>query len=196
MEHCKRFLRLEKDDPPLTRRLADPSMFNRTMTDPNSSEWHSVAEEYNACGLELDRADNAMQASLVRIDMLLWPDPDHAYPAWHPRAGRKGSPRLFFFDTCERTIERVSSWKFKEYASDSLGLREEPEEFEDHLPDCLRYVATSFPEVSMPVKPKQIEPTRGEWQRAHLRDLVRHYQRAAAAENQFVGPMKEPDYVD
>ena len=54
--------------------------------------WHSVAEEYDESGIELDPGDNAMQASLDRCGTLLWADPQHPFPAWHPQAGQGGAP--------------------------------------------------------------------------------------------------------
>lgn len=147
-QHCRNILLKDKAET-IESRVADPSMFNKTIPTPNSDKWHSVAEEYAMWGVELERADNAMEASLARVSTLLWPDPGHPFPAWHPKAGQPGSPRLFFFVTCEGTIEDVSAWRFKEYAVESLGLREEPVDVNDHRPDCLRYICVSLPEPSV-----------------------------------------------
>jgi hypothetical protein len=47
-------------------------------------------------------------AGFVRIRELLRLDSEYGFPQWHPRAGDKGSPRLFVFG-CPRLTEQVSS---------------------------------------------------------------------------------------
>ena len=97
-----------------------------------------------------------------------------------PRAGQPGSPRAFFFDTCERTIEEISAWKFKDFRGQGMGLREEPVDVDDHLCDCFRYIATSFPEASVREKPKK-PPTIGDWKIARQKRIGRELRRAATA---------------
>jgi len=135
-------------------------------------KWHSVQAEYDAYGIFLQKGDNAMDASLSRCSMLLWQDPNHRYPAWHPLAGQKGSPRVFFFKSCERSIEEVSSWKFKEFRGYGLGLREAPVDVDDHLCDCFRYVAMSFPEPSV-TKEQAVEQSAPEKQRVRKRECMK-----------------------
>ena len=153
--------------------------------------WHSVAEEYSENGIDLETGDNAMQASLDRCGTLLWADPQHPFPAWHPKAGQTGSPSAFFFETCERSIEEVSAWRFKDFRGGGLGLREEPVDVDDHLCDCFRYVATSFPQASRVVKPKPV-PSVSEWRIARLKRMYRGAVRAARARYQ---DDSEEDYV-
>lgn len=179
-EHARAWLQIEAaTGERIQSRKADPSMFAKNQAGVGGS-WHSVAEEYAENGMDLEPGDNAMQASLDRCGTLLWPDPQHPFPAWHPRTGQPGSPRAFFFETCERSIEEVSAWKFKDFRGEGLGLREEPVDVDDHLCDCFRYVATGFPEASVEVKPKK-EPTQADWQIARKKRIGRELRRAAVA---------------
>jgi hypothetical protein len=192
-EHCMSILGAEaRTQDRIERRLADPSMFAKTMTNyatGNGSEWWSVAEEYELCGISLDKGDNALTPSLERVNALLWPDPAHVFPDWHPRRGTTGSPRLFFFDTLERTAACCSAWRFPDVRETGvLAPSEKPIERDDHLPDCLRYIATSFPEPSMAEKPRK-EPTIAEWQIARRKQ---HYRAAVQA---ALPPSPKDDYV-
>jgi phage terminase large subunit len=139
-------------------RVADPSIFNKNQA--SSGKWHSIAEEYDQCGIVFQPGDNAMMATLGRCNLLLWPDPSHRFPKWHPKAGQLGSPRVFFFTTCGRAVESISSWKWKEHRGVDMGEREEPSGVDDHHADVFRYVATSFPEptVESLVLPKEWTP--------------------------------------
>lgn len=180
-EHCNTILRAErKGFDQVERRIADPSMFNKIMSFDRGGKagqaWWSVADEYREHGLELEPGDNAMNASLERVALLLWPDPSHPFPDWHPRRGQLGSPRVFFFNTLERTAECVSKWKFKEFAHEVYGLKEEPVEKDDHLPDCLRYTALSFPEPTVQDEPAK-EPTRAEWRIERQKAIGREVRR-------------------
>jgi hypothetical protein len=190
-EHAREWLQIErKAGEKILSRIADPSMFSKNQSRPGGS-WHSVAEEYDENGIDLDVGDNALQASMDRCGMLLWADPQHAFPEWHPRAGQMGSPRAFFLESCERSVEEISSWKFKDFRGAGLGLREEPVDVDDHLCDCFRYVATSFPEASRVAKPKKVF-TAADWRIARQKRLLREAIEEAQARNQ---PRWDEDYI-
>ncbi len=178
-EHARAWIQIESaKGEKIQSRHADPSMFAKNQSGMGGS-WHSVAEEYAQQGIDLEPGDNAMQASLDRCGTLLWPDPQHPFPEWHPNAGQMGSPRAFFFETCEQSIEEISSWRFKDFRGEGLGLREEPVDVADHLCDCFRYMATSFPQASRAKKlPKPI-PTVAEWRAARMKRLFKEAVRAA-----------------
>jgi hypothetical protein len=183
-EHARAIMSRDRGET-YERRVADPSIFAKNQS--HGDKWHSIAEEYAEWGLDLEAADNAMDASLDRVGVLLWPDPTHTFPEWHPRAGQKGAPRLYFFENCERTIECVSSWRFKDFRGDGLGLREEPVDFDDHLPDCVRYTVLTFTEPSK--RPKMEKPLDiGKWQRDRNKALWREASAAATDRR------REPDY--
>lgn len=186
-EHAAAILaREQRQGDKIAERYADPSMFSKTI--PGSAgKWHAVADEYADCGLEMLPGNNAQQPTLDRVGALLWADPQRQFPDWHPRAGQKGSPRLFFAASCRKTIEAVSSWRYKEYRQGDLGLREEPVDFNDHLPDCLRYVCTAFPEAPARPRPKR-DLTVGEWQSRRLRDNWRQVAKNATEQR------READY--
>src|SRR6266850_1812638 len=181
-EHVKHILAMERrHGDQIERRLADPSMFTRMVSVDRGGQagdkWWSVALEYEQNGLDLEPGDNAMLASLERVNALLWPDPGHRFPVWHPRAGQLGSPHWFFFDSLERTAECMSKWRFKEHATEALGLREEPVDVDDHLPDCARYISTAFVEPSVDHRPKP-EPTHREWQVERKKRIGREIRRS------------------
>lgn len=185
LEHARQIMIRDRKEL-IEYRVADPSMFNKISSGSlkkakATDKWYSPAEEYDEYGLELQRGDNNVQASLDRVGTLLWADPAHQFPDWHPRAGRGGSPRLFIMENCERTIDEVSAWKFKEFKGEGLGLREEPVDFDDHLPDCLRYIALSFPEPSIEAKPFR-QASVQEW-RIRRQKIAGTAIRRAAAEN-------------
>lgn len=78
---------------------ADPAVW---ATSGTTNRWGlpaSVADEFEDEGVHLVRANNDRRAGYVRIAELLKPDGGHAFPAWHPRAGEPGSPRLFIVRT-------------------------------------------------------------------------------------------------
>lgn len=186
-EHARAFKRLENRNGPeeIEYRVADPAIFIKNQTGKGGGDkWHSIAEEYDEVGYVFQRGDNAMSATLARVNKMLWQDPRRRFPAWHPKAGRLGSPRMFFWNTCERSIEACSSWKFKEFKEAQLGLREEPVDVDDHLPDVTRYVSASFPDPSIEsgvVREYTMAERRVERQKAHGR-LVRQQLREIEAE--------------
>ncbi len=186
IEHTIAILARERGEP-IADRYADPSMFSKILPGA-SGKWHSVADEYAEGGIELLPGDNSMGATLDRVRTLLWADPKRSFPDWHPRAGQTGAPRLFFMRSCRETISAVSSWRYKEYKQADLGLREEPVDFDDHLPDCLRYVCTAFPEGPERRVPRH-EPTRAEWQIARKKRMYRDAVRAVTS------PRLDADYV-
>lgn len=167
-------------------RVADPSIFAKNQS--HGDKWHSVAEEYSEWGLDLEPADNAVDASIDRVNVLLWADPTHKFPEWHPRAGQMGSPRLFFMESCEQTIEHVSSWSFKKFRGQGLGLREEPVDVDDHLPDCVRYTVLRFTEPSKRPERKLEAPTPQKFQSDRLRAAWKQAMKEATAER------TQPDY--
>jgi hypothetical protein len=95
-----------------------------------------------------------------------------------------GSPRAFFFETCERSVEEVSAWRFKDFRGQGLGLREEPVDVDDHLCDCFRYVATCYPEASPVPKKLKPPPTVAEWRAARVKRLYREAVRRAQSRYQ------------
>lgn len=180
-QHAAAMLRADRAEK-IEARVADPSIFAKNQS--RADKWHSIAEEYAMYGVELVPGDNAMDASLERVGTLLWADPMHKFPTWHPDAGKPGSPRMFFFQSCERSIDCVSSWRFKEFRQEDKGLREEPVDVEDHLCDTARYVATYFPEPTVEARPEPKDPTAGEVQVRRLKRIGRAIRARVREESQ------------
>lgn len=186
-EHAKRLLALDRKER-VVRRIGDPSMFRKDQS--RGDKWYSIAQMYDEYGLDLEPGDNAMHASLERVNQLLWADPTHPFPAWHPKAGQLGSPRMFFFSTCQEAIDEVSNWKFKPPRKDG-SLREEPVDHENDLCDTIRYVALSFEEPT-PEPAVVPEPTPGTWQRERLRRIARQIATRNRSEKE---PPDDDEYV-
>lgn len=80
---------------------ADPSIKARL----GSKDWRGreVTTElaYTDCGISIIAAQNDRRAGYLALEQFLEPDAERYFPPWHPRAGEKGSPRVFFMDKLE-----------------------------------------------------------------------------------------------
>jgi Terminase large subunit, T4likevirus-type, N-terminal len=74
---------------------ADPSTWNKPSTTPKLGDPLSAADEFTQLGFPIAKANNDRRAGFLRVSELLRQDPGRPFPAWHPRAGELGSPRLF-----------------------------------------------------------------------------------------------------
>jgi hypothetical protein len=87
---------------------ADPSTRNRAPIAGRFGNQTSVAQEFADQGVPLTPANNDRQARFVRISELLRPDDTRRFPAWHPRYGDTGCPRIFFAN-CPRLVEQLET---------------------------------------------------------------------------------------
>lgn len=153
--------------------LADPAAF---AAGPQT-KWGrppSFADEFAAVNVPLVKANNDRVAGYVRLAQLLRPDPDHPFPAWHPRAGEMGSPRWFITRACPNLIEQVQGAPLEELGEPHPGeaVSRKWEGPWGHAHAAARYGALSWPGPSTePEKP--LDDPRAEMLRQYMkrRDL-------------------------
>lgn len=93
--------------------------------------------EYIPRSWALIPANNEVANGIDRVKQLLKPDP------------KTNNPRLFFFDTCENTIEQIAQYKYEELTPGqemNKNIKESPVKKDDHAVDALRYAIMSRPE--------------------------------------------------
>lgn len=129
--------------------FADPSIKNRYgLSDPTGREL-SVEIEFGDHGIGFAPGQNDRRAGYGRIAELLHPDPDRLFPDWHPRSGQAGSPRLFLFTRCERTIEQLRNAPVKAEGKDAAEIIDPDWESQHgHAVAALRYASLSRPGAS------------------------------------------------
>lgn len=86
---------------------ADPSVFDGKGITNRWGEPANVADEFQHLGIDLSPANRDRQAGYVRIAQLLRVDDTRPFPAWHPRAGELGAPKLFVFKRCVALREQL-----------------------------------------------------------------------------------------
>ena len=87
----------------------DPSIFAKSGTTNRRGRPASVVDEYQDAGITIARANNDQKAGYVRLAELLKPDPERRFPAWHPRYGETGSPRMFVTRACPHLIAEIQA---------------------------------------------------------------------------------------
>ena len=124
--------------------VIDPSVNNR-----RGASGHKIQKEYQIAGIKTVLGRNDVKAGINRVREYLKVDPERI----HPVTKRKGSPRLFIFDTCEKTIWEFDRYRYKE---NKEGLEqnksEDPLKLDDHAMDETRYALMSRPEIRGTVK--------------------------------------------
>jgi len=124
---------------PVEAWLADPVSCWR-MDDATGSQ---MAEQYWACGVPIQKADNDVAKGHNIIASLLEPLPDEY--------GRR-SPRIFFFEGLPETITAYMSYAWQHSRTrHGEDQKEKPEEKYKHIPDTDRYV-WSLPPSGVPLR--------------------------------------------
>jgi hypothetical protein len=106
-EHASRVLtmRAHRWGDPLMA-VCDPAIKNATgFGDRGRSE--TVHSEFAKNGIYLVPAINDRLEGRIRVSELLRRDYSREFPKWHPMAGQKGAPLIFFFSTCTNLIEQL-----------------------------------------------------------------------------------------
>lgn len=124
--------------------ICDPTVNNR-----RGASGHKIQREYQIAGIKTILGKNDVKAGINRVREYLRVDPERI----HPITKRKGSPRLFIFDTCEKTIWEFDRYRYKEN-KDGLeqNKSEEPLKLDDHAMDETRYALMSRPEIRTTVR--------------------------------------------
>lgn len=105
--------------------LADPSIFSKTQS--RNGELFSIADEYRDYGINLTPALRSNEiAAIARVN-------EHF---------KSNKIRIFYH--CKNTINEFNSWRWKEMRPGrNLNFKEEPEDKNNHLCDCLKYLIQS-----------------------------------------------------
>jgi hypothetical protein len=86
-------------------------------------------------------ANKDVPAGVTRIRQLMHPDPDHEFPPWHPMAGQKGSPHLFFLEgEVDNVLRELPEYEWERRKDgDVRNQTERPVKKNDHALDAKRY---------------------------------------------------------
>ncbi len=91
--------------------------------------------------------------SIFRLSGYLHPNPDHAHPEWHPKAGLGNSPRLFIADNCVELIRELPQQRWLKVHGED-GFKNEPDPaISNHAVDALLYLIRELP------RPTELEVT-------------------------------------
>lgn len=131
------------------RELSAGESYIYTVIDPSCAAQQavkhgSIIDEYMEHGIDVVPARNDLRAGINRVAEYLRVDPDRI----HPLTERRGSPRLFIFNTCENLIREFPRYRWRRLRTAEQGARNLPEEplgVDDHALDALRYFLMSRP---------------------------------------------------
>lgn len=142
---------------------------NRVYGDPSvhasqglSTRWGraaSVATEYRENDVRLVSANNDRAAGHARLLELIRPDWERLFPSWHGRAGERGAPRLFIFDTCTNLIEQIQAAPTEdEGVQAGQAVSGKWESSHGHAHAAARYGVLAWPGASKLPRPEDVEP--------------------------------------
>jgi PBSX family phage terminase large subunit len=128
------------------RTYGDPSMFKMQQQDKLTRGYRKVSDLFRDEKILIYPASGDMKTRFDRTNTMLFVNPRRQNPV----TGEWGSPALFVFGTCERTIDEISSrqWDKKLYS-------EKPKEGipDDHV-DCVEYFCNTDPRATEKPVPK------------------------------------------
>jgi phage terminase large subunit len=133
------------------KKLSGNEKYEWTVIDPSvkgrrGRSGKNIDEEYKKEGFKpLLMGNNNVSAGISRLHRLFYVDPDRI----HPITKEKGSPRIFFFDTCGETIDCIEQYRWKKPTNDDEDPQEKPLKKDDHLIDGIRYGVMSKPDVKL-----------------------------------------------
>ena len=117
--------------------IADPSIFSMTLQ--HSGKVYSIADEYREFGVTLKPAYRSKEeASIARVNEFFKSD------------------KIKITKCNQTTIHEVSNWKWKSVRPNAVAvnLPEEPEDKDNHLCDCLKYLIASRFSATPVIVPK------------------------------------------
>lgn len=113
-----------------------------------------IIDQYRLAGLLCDPGNNNVRDSIALLKRLLQPDPQHKFPAWHPRAGEMGAPWVFVFEDLKALRWEIEQWKWKD-VKPGAGDKEKPVTKNDHLIAAWRYLEMRSPHKAV----ETLQPT-------------------------------------
>jgi hypothetical protein len=105
-------------------------------------------ELYGKLGIHMLPTNKNVLAGIQRVSELLHPDPKRPFPAWHPRKGQFGAPRMFFVqENVPNLLHELPLYEWEPQKEDEKRvLRERPLKYMDHALDALRYAVMGMTE--------------------------------------------------
>lgn len=142
----------------------DPAVWKRTGTIGKLGAPATLATEFADHGISLSPANNDPRAGMARIRELLYCDPEHLFPPWHPRAGEPGSPRMFFTPAVEAMVSELRSAPLQPLDKRDGGEIVDPEweSRSGHSAAQARYAVMSRPSASETPPRKPLDDPRAE----------------------------------
>ena len=134
--------------------------------DPQGRDFKQLYEEL---GIFSINANKQVLAGIQKVASLLHPDPEHKFPAWHPRAGQKGAPRLYFVEErCPAGLHELPLYEWEPIPEGAkLNQKERPRKYLDHFCDALRYAVMAIFERAMS-RAKDETPSYGQYVLAEI----------------------------
>jgi hypothetical protein len=138
----------------------DPSVWHRTGTLNKMGDPLQLADEFSESGVPLVKANNDPRAGMARLRELLRLDSSHRFPAWHPRYGELGAPRVFFTEACQRLIDELRSAPLQPLDKRNGGEIVDPEweSRNGHAAAMARYAAMVKADASEEPEPYEDDP--------------------------------------
>lgn len=140
--------------------VADPSIWHRTGGLNRWGQPATIATEFLEAGVHLIPGNNDPRAGYARLRELIKLDPGHEFPAWHPRAGEKGSPRLFVVaERCTELVEQLRMAPLQPIDKADAGEKIDPEweGRHGHGTAMSRYAVLSKPRASTEPEDEEID---------------------------------------
>lgn len=145
-KHVKNIAELNKGDR-LEYIVIDPSVKSVRGTSGRKvdTEYKEEWKKHFDYQMPLRYANNDVNAGIARFHKYLRLDPNRL----HPVTKKKGSPRIFYFDTCPIAADETESYRWKKVSPTSENDPDEkPRKKDDHVVDPIRYIIMSRPDVT------------------------------------------------
>lgn len=111
-------------------------------------DWENKAsqEELRRIGIRVTNAFKRNKLdSINRMARYIHPNPDRAFPAWHPRAGEPGSPGIFFTERVPNLVRELPQQRWKKVAGYDIEMNEPDPKVSNHAWDGSLYVLRERP---------------------------------------------------
>lgn len=111
-------------------------------------DWENktAQEELRRIGLVIKNAiKRGKILSLQQTARYLHPNPERAFPPWHPRAGQPGSPGIFFTERVPHLVSEVPQQRWKKLAGHDIQLNEMDTRMADHATHAMMYTIRECP---------------------------------------------------
>ncbi len=106
----------------------------------------SAAAELQDRGIQFTNAQKQNKNdSVFRLNGYLHPNSEHAFPEWHPRAGKRGSPRLFVSSGNRHLRNEIPDQRWRKLQGNETFENEMDPNVVHHAVDSLLYLCRELP---------------------------------------------------